>query len=54
MKDFVDTFAKAWENEHVMLGQVSQLKQKSNRWRIIPVLAYLNDCINGPLLFFFF
>lgn len=22
MKDFVDSFAKAWENEHVMLGQV--------------------------------
>lgn len=22
MKDFVETFAKAWENEHVMLGQV--------------------------------
>merc|ERR1711874_291615 len=24
MKDFIDTFAKSWENEHALLGQVHQ------------------------------
>ena len=43
MKDFVDTYAKAWEHHHVLLGQVSttHLHIRINDWAKF-LLLYLN------------
>lgn len=31
MKDFIDTYAKAWENEHALIGQVTYVKRCNNK-----------------------
>ncbi|XP_056018725.1 F-BAR domain only protein 2-like isoform X9 [Ostrea edulis] len=49
MKDFVETFAKAWENEHVMLGQVHQeFRQSCDELTVLKLLeTFINSKKTG-------
>uniref|UniRef100_K1RV42 FCH domain only protein 2 n=1 Tax=Magallana gigas TaxID=29159 RepID=K1RV42_MAGGI len=49
MKDFVDSFAKAWENEHVMLGQVHQeFRQSCDELTVLKLLeTFINSKKTG-------
>ncbi|XP_062616550.1 F-BAR domain only protein 2-like [Saccostrea cucullata] len=49
MKDFVDSFAKAWQNEHVMLGQVhEEFRQSCDELTVLKLLEiFINSKKTG-------